>query len=920
MPTNIYAEFERAAGAWPEKIALEMFRDEGDLRYTYRQTLDYAERVGAALRARGVKQGECVAFWARLSPNWVAAYFGALRSGIVIAPLDVEYERKDLDAVLAQVACRAIFTMEEKLPLLRELLAGRAEAPLLVALDADEDPPGAVSIRRFFETADAPPPPAEVGPEDVAMLFFTSGTTGRPKGVVIPHRSITTTLGGIIQYLRVSPADKVLAVIPPHHIFASLANILMPLIQGGGVTYPRAINSVELMKTMEKGGITVFPAVPQVFYLLHRKIFEQINSRPLPVRLLIGLLLRLSRGVRQLTGLNPGPTLFSQVHRIFGGRLRLLVSAASYFDPRIIRDFTGLGFTVQQGYALTETFGSGTFTPFFDNVVGSAGRPLPGVELRIVDPDEHGVGEIAIAGPCLMTGYLNDPAATAEVMRNGWFHTGDLATQGERGNVYIRGRRKEMIVLSSGKKIYPEEIEQHYLQFPYIKEMCVMGAAGGDEYAQSERLHAVIVPDFEYMKQHRVVNAKEVVREGIEEYSAYLPRHKRILSYEIQTEPLPRTTSRKLIRSKVVSHALQPQAGDADEAAGSLYRSQPGDDLLEAKETSQRALAILRRESRLDRDLHLDMNLELDLGFDSLQRIEVLMQLEQALGVPLGDDVSNQTLIVRDLLRTINERLAAGGARVSAAAPARITWKEIVAAAAADDLAAKYILEPSPLSRTLHFLVLRFIYLLGRIFFRLRVRGLENLPRERPFMICPNHEGYLDGPLVSAALPYRVIRHLFTLGFTPFFYGGFRDWIARNARVVPVDADTNLGRAMKISAIGLKARQNLLIFPEGGLSCDGELQTFKKGVGILAKELSIPIVPTAIEGSFEAWSKVGKGVKLFAPVTITFGAPIEIAPPESGEAPAAEDPDREYTRIARQIRDAIRLLLQQEQEAAKTRR
>ena len=906
MPANIYSEFERMAHAYPNKVALEMFRDEGDLRYTYRQALSLAEGVDQGLRERGLKPGDRVALWGRLSPNWVIVYLGALRGGIVISPLDFEYDADDLLAALDQIECRVLFTVREKLPLIDGLVSGRANSPLVVLLDEENDQGKAAGIGSFFQGHGDSLPPAEVDSEDTALIFFTSGTTGRPKGVVIPHRSVTTSLGGLIKYLRVSPADKVLAVIPSHHIFASLANILMPLVQGGGVTYPRAINSVDLMTAMEKGGITVFPAVPQVFYLLHRKIFEQIDSRPPAARLLIGLLLKFSFWTRRVTGLNPGPTLFSQVHRIFGGRLRLLVSAASYFDPQIIRDFMSLGFSVQQGYALTETFGGGTFTPYDDNVIGSAGKPLPGVEIKLVNPDESGIGEIAIAGPCLMKGYLNDPAATAEVLRDGWFHTGDLASRDEDANYYIRGRRKEMIVLSSGKKIYPEEIEQHYQQFPYIKEMCVMGVAGGDGYAQSERLHAVIVPDFDYMKQKRVVNAREMIREGVEEYSAYLPRHKRILSYEVRTEPLPRTTSRKLIRSQV---AAAGAANGSSDAVG-LFRPQPGDDLLEARESSQSVLEVLRRESRRERVIHLDMNLELDLGFDSLQRIEVLMQIERALGVPLGDDVSNQSLTVRDLLRLVEQRLeAAGGQRaVSIASPSRVTWKEIVAAAETDDMAATYVIQPSAFSRAFHYLVLRFVYLVCKVFFRLKVRGLENLPRERPFMICPNHEGYLDGPMVSSVLPYRVIRHLFTLGFTPFFDTGIKDWVARNTRVVPIDADTNLGRAMKISAIGLKAKQNLLIFPEGVLSCDGELQPFKKGVGILARELSVPIVPVAIEGSFEAWSKVGKRPHLFTPITITFGPPIVVNSMETRDS--AEEADREYQRIALQIRDAIQRLLQ----------
>jgi long-chain acyl-CoA synthetase len=167
-------------------------------------------------------------------------------------------------------------------------------------------------------------------------------------------------------------------------------------------------------------------------------------------------------------------------------------------------------------------------------------------------------------------------------------------------------------------------------------------------------------------------------------------------------------------------------------------------------------------------------------------------------------------------------------------------------------------------------------------------------------MICPNHQSYLDGALVAAVLPYRVIRHLFTLGFTPFFSGGFKDVIARILRIVPTDADTNVGRAMRVSAAGLKARQNLIIFPEGSLSCDGELQVFKKGAAILARELRIPIVPVAIRGSFEAWSKVGRGIRL-APISVTFGPPLE---PDDHETPD-EERDQEYVRMTQRIRDSI---------------
>lgn len=911
MPTNIFAEIEQTASLYPDNLALEMFGDDADTRYTYRQAMEFAARLGQSLRQRGIGKGDRVAFWARLTPNWVVAYLGVMQIGAVIVPLDFEYSAKDLSSILERTESKFVFSVQEKLATLKEVVATLAAPPTVVLLDAEQTNDGALGVNQLFtESSDAEALP-EISPEDLGMIFFTSGTTGKPKGVVIEHRSITNTMHGLLEYIRVSDTDKALAVIPSHHIFATLANVLMPLLKGGSATYLRALNSVELMRTMTKAKVTVFPAVPQVFYLLHKKIFDEAQNKPLAVRIIFKTLLGFCRWIRQTTGLNLAPKVFAKIHQVFGGQLRLLVSAGSYFDPRVIRDLYSLGFTVQQGYALTETFGAGTFTPFDDNVIGSAGKPLPGTEIRLDGKDELGVGEIAISGASVMRGYLNDAEATAEVLRDGWFYTGDLATQDEAGNIFIKGRRKEMIVLSSGKNIYPEEIELHYQQIPFIKEMCVLGLAGDNGYSGSERLHAVIVPDFDYLRQQRIVNSKEIIRESIEQFSASLPKYKRVLSYELRTEPLPRTASKKIQRFLVAEQLAGGQA-DAGGSSLSAYVPVEGDDLLQALESSRQALEVLRRESSFDGEIHLGMNLELDLGFDSLQRIEVLMQIEQLLNIHLGDEVASQTFTVRELLKTVAQKLDEGQ-RSSGEKHNRapVTWKEIIAAADTDDMAAKYILQPSAFSRIVHFLFLRFIFLLGKLLFRLKVRGLENLPQQRPFLICPNHQGYVDGPLMSSVLPYRVLRNMFTLGFTPFFSGGIKDVIARIGRIVPVDPDTNLGRAMRISAIGLKAKQNLLLFPEGSLSCDGELQVFKKGVAILARELQIPIVPAAIEGSFDAWSKVGDKIRL-KPISITFGQPLLPPSTDKDSELTREQLDREYARFTQEIRDAIAKLLEAE--------
>src|SRR5215510_11453642 len=215
-----------------------------------------------------------------------------------------------------------------------------------------------------------------------------------------------------------------------------------------------------------------------------------------------------------------------------------------------------------------------------------------------------------------------------------------------------------------------------------MKEMCVMGVSGENDYARSERLHAVIVPAFDYLKLRRIVNSTQIIREGIEEYSASLPKYKRILSYEFRTEPLPRTASKKIQRFLVARQISNGNPGKT-EPMGSRYHYVEGDELLQASPSAARVLDVIRRETRIDREVHLDMNLELDLGFDSLQRIELLAQIEQLFNIRLGDEVSSQTFTVRDLLKTVAEELSRRGGVEGKSATAHVTWKEIIASASA---------------------------------------------------------------------------------------------------------------------------------------------------------------------------------------------------------------------------------------------
>ena len=904
MRYNICEEIVSAGGRFPDHVALQMYGENGDVRYTYREMLCSVRSLSAALKNRGFKKGDPVALWGRLEPRWVLAYLAVLFGGCVAVPLDAEYGAAQVASILDDVGCDLVFATREQLLSLGKAERRRANPLTLVALDSPHPASGLLGLEDLFQDGPGGAECVLSSPEDVALIFYTSGTTGKPKGVVIPHRSLRNSVTGLLQYVDISSEDMLVAILPSHQVLASLANILIPLVRGAGVTYLQTVKSTELLPTMRRAGVTVFPAVPQIFYLLHQKVFDEVRRQPLPRRAAFRLLLRACYWLRRSTGLNPGKSIFAKVHAPFGGRLRLLISAASYFEPGVIRDLYGLGFTVLQGYALTETFGGGTFTPTRRNAMGSVGLPIPGVSLKIIEPDETGVGEIAISGLSVMKGYFNDPDSTAAVLRDGWLSTGDLGHRDSRGNYYVTGRKKEMIVLSSGKKVHPEEVENHYLQSPYLKEMCVLGAADPSGYAGAQRLHAVIVPDFDYLKQQNIVNSKEIIRREVERLSAELPANKRVLTYEVQASPLPRTTTKKLMR-----WAIQKQlASDPLRAAASgpgRHVLQDGDEQLLGQRQSKLVLDLIQKEFPIGQALHPDVNLELDLRLDSLQRIELIARLEQALNIRMAETAAGSFLTVRDLLKAVNSTAPPREAAADEpSGPARSPWKEILDSPGEDGASERVIPDLSRPAAWGYFLLLKLVFVLARLLFRLDVRGLENLPRQGPYLICSNHQSYLDGILILCLLPRAAVRSAFTVGYSAYFTGGFKSLLARLTRIVPIDPDRNLVRAMRVSAAGVKAGKILLIFPEGTRTSTGELRPFKRGCAILARELRVPAVPVAISGAFDVWPKARAWPRLL-PIKLAFAPPLNLW--ETGAAQL--DYEEDYARVTQMIRDEVNALL-----------
>src|SRR5579862_6913762 len=566
--------------------------------------------------------------------------------------------------------------------------------------------------------------------------------------------------------------------------------------------------------------------------------------------------------------------------------MRYFATGGSRFEPRIAQEFYDLGIDVLQAYGLTETTAAVFANSPGNNVIGSVGQAMKGVEGKIVDPrpqeDGPPTGEVALRGAVVMKGYWNRPDATEQVLRDGWFYTGDLGYFDANGNLFLTGRKKEVIVLSNGKNIYPEEVEAHYLRSPHIKELAVIGMEGG---ADGDRLHAVIVPNFDELRRKKIVNAKEIIRFDIEGLSQQMASAKRIGSYEIWQEDLPRTTTRKIKRFEVEKRVKANQARKvADDS------DLPAEKPLTADETAwleqpdvQRGLKIVRESARsVPPTWRPTLNLELDLGLDSMQRVEVLSRLEEELGGNVEESQLSEIYTVRDLVDAVLQSAASGaggpGTRVTFAG-----WKAILAEDP-DDAEVLALDHPSRLNDTFWFVVSRLMQMVALDRFHLKVRGIEKLPKNGPYIISSNHESYLDPLILASILPAEVFYKLFAVGTSDIFGKGFMRRLARSLKVMVLDPDANLVPAMRAGAFGLRHGNILILYPEGERSIDGTPKIFKKGAAILSVHLQVPIVPVAIEGFYDAWPR-NKPFKGFAPLEIVFGDPIY--PPAESEASEA---------------------------------
>ncbi|HUW40967.1 MAG TPA: AMP-binding protein [Rectinemataceae bacterium] len=487
--------FSLTAKRLPERACFTVYEPDR-VSLSYAEALAVVERVAGVIRSLGIGRGDRVAVTGKNSPEWAVAYLAALFAGAVVVPIDYQLSAAEIGNLVRAGGASLLFSDEEKASELRascpglkgyfSLASGREN--YIYSLQAAAAPaPASVSA-----SAELP------GEAELAAILFTSGTMGKPKGVMLTHRNLVSDCYLSQANLRVYPTDVFYALLPIHHSYTMLAVFIEAISVGAEVVFGKRMVIKQVLKDLKEAKITMFLGVPLLFNKVLSGILKAVREKGLLVYALVRTLMALSGFIKKVSGVNPGKSMFhSLLDKASLASIRICISGGGPLAPSVFRLYNQLGIDFVQGYGLTETSPIITLNPTDAYIETSVGRIVPRVEMKILDPDENGVGEIAVKGPMVMAGYYQMPEETAEVFtEDGWFKTGDLGYLDERDYVYLTGRAKNLIVTEGGKNVFPEEIENRFQLYDEVEQVLVRGYLE-DAKMKSEGIEALLYPSAE---------------------------------------------------------------------------------------------------------------------------------------------------------------------------------------------------------------------------------------------------------------------------------------------------------------------------------------------------------------------------------------------------------------------------------------
>ncbi len=788
--------------SYPEKKAL--ITDQGDITYT--QLLRHIQQYAGLFSGKGYAR---VALYAENSPAWIYAFYAALQNNCIAIPIDFLASTEDVAYILDDCTPDLLFisrAMQESYAEIAQKINCAPEVLVFEDYPVDETTPESQWI----------------GPDDedtTAVIIYTSGTTGSPKGVMLSYTNIRCNMEAVIDCKIFEPDRQVMIFLPLHHVFPLVGSMMISFHVGTTVPMAPSMQSADLMKTFASNQVGVFIGVPRLYELMYRGIKAKIDQSAV-ARMLLALVMKTKS--RKL-----GRVIFKKVHQGFGGHLQYMIAGGAALNKEVGSFFYGLGFDIMEGFGMTEAAPMITFPRPGKIKIGSPGQALPGLAVEIRD------GEIVAKGPSIMKGYYNRPEETADVIKDGWLHTGDLGYLDKDGYLFITGRKKEIIVLPNGKNINPVEVEMKLDGFsPAIKESGV--------FMHNDMLHALILPDYSFLSSNGVQDIKQYFRdEVIMPFNATMSSYKRIMQFTLVSAELPRTRLAKLQRFKF--DELVKQKDQKKTAA-------------EEPETIEYRAIKSFIESQVDMDILPDHHLVFDISMDSLSKLSLIDFIDKSFGIKFDEE----QLLKFPSIRKIAEHIQKN--KLFHKTDQETGWTGDLK----DD-------SEVILPKTSVFLgpIVHAVRGAFRLFFSFNGKGMENIP-EGPCFFAPNHESKLDAFLVLSYLDKTTLKNTFSYAKKDHVNSRLRRYMASRSNVIVMDLSKDLKHSIQKMAEVVKQGKKILIFPEGTRTLSGELGQFKKTYAILSAELNVPVVPVVIDGAYAAMSSGAKKIKWGEHISVEF--------------------------------------------------
>ena len=841
------------------KIAIVAFGTEDKQQITFEELLRLVCRLATGLHKGDLNKEESVMVLASSSAEFIIAAFSIIYAGGVCVPVDLQSDDEVLRHIIKDSAAKRIFVDAKGLERLKHL--PEAKHMQIIRLDND----GQADNWRTFLAKRSKEKFDPIKAEDTAVLFYTSGTTGLPKGVPLSHTNIISQLEAVLETKLVTQSDRMLNPLPLFHVYPFVMGLCLPLYMGLCLILPQSVTGPEVIRAIKEGKATVLVAVPRLLRALYNAIEAKAKSNNIDSTA-FDIASQISNLANICLGINIGRLLFGKLHKQFP-TLRLLACGGALLEPDLARKLIVLGWQIAVGYGLTETAPLLTIRMPNNRDLKSVGKAIADVQVRIQKVHEP-VGdnsgkkeikqaedpEIQVKGKNVFSGYRNLPDKTADSFtKDGWFKTGDTGYMW-LGNLHVTGRINVTIKSEGGKKIQPEEVEKAYANDPAIREVGVL--------QNKQKLVALVVPNITNIGHN---NAKEKIAEIIKKTSANLPSYYRVTDFAISKEMLPRTNLGKIRRHELIESYEKAKAAESSKTKEHHKEEISAED----KELLANPIAKTTWDWLNERFPNVEVSLnsspQLDLNVDSLEWLNLTLEIQERFGIELNEESIARIDTVRDLINEIIETSKSGAHSVSPFDKPEEFIEEDK----------KEWLKPlSPFMLMMAKILYWSNFVVMRICFRICAQGLDNLPKGQ-VIFTPNHASYIDAFALAAVLDFERMHKTQWAGWAGIALNNpFNAFIYRLAQAIPIEPKRSLISSLALAAAVLKKHRSLVWFPEGERTLTGKLLPFKSGIGTLLQHFSVKVMPVRLVGTREALPPGAFFPRFGEKIIVIFGEPV----------------------------------------------